>query len=604
MRANFLAAIRVFSGGGVVYVILALTIAFITAAAAGLMWQTLDGYREMAAEKQKLAERSVAKGAEAVESILAGLHGRIGAFVKGNALSLEGTVEGERDASLLAARIAAAFPEAVTFTLLGYDGRLLSARLGPDSTRFHMTSRKVDKIDLPAFLSADGESVQVSRDQEKTRISVPKDWMHFRTRPDNGQKYFRLGQVLSFDDGKGVLILGMDANVLARAIKAHEYFDHSLVLLDVTEKADAGGRKSKRILLGPEMVLQKGSGSGFMAGVGGGTKLQQARLSEKEFQSIAHVQKIPGTNWTLAGLSHAKNFLDAADRMRLEIFVIVLAYIAVLVTLLWFHRRETKRREHAHETLTHAIDRAEDAAEAKGVFLANMSHELRSPLNAIMGFSELIKDQAFGEVQPEYREYAENIHESGAHLLELINDILDMSKVEAGKANLDERVTDVTKVIDTCMRLVSVRAETNGLALETEVREPLPHLYADERKIRQILINLLTNAIKFTPRGGRVTTAARLDANGDFLLEVRDTGIGIAPEDIEKALEPFGQVASEALRSQQGTGLGLPLTRSFVHLHGGTLKIESTPGQRTTVIARFPAVRVIALEQNVVSFAG
>ncbi|PCJ61726.1 MAG: hypothetical protein COA65_01890 [Rhodospirillaceae bacterium] len=310
--------------------------------------------------------------------------------------------------------------------------------------------------------------------------------------------------------------------------------------------------------------------------------------------------------WLLNGHRHigaeGQVLVDTISKIQLEIFV-VLACLVVIGGMLWFHRREIRRRDKVEKSMALATDRAEDTAESKALFLANMSHELRSPLNAIIGFSELIKGEIFGETRAEYKEYAENIHESGTHLLELINDILDMSKLEAGKAPLDARVTDIASLVEACQRLVGIRAETKGLAMVVKVDKSLPPLFADERKIRQILINLLTNAIKFTPTGGRITTSARLDVNGDFLLEVKDTGIGIAPENLEKVLEPFGQVASELGRKQQGTGLGLPLTNAFVKLHGGTLTVESAIGEGTTVTARFPASQVIALEQKVLSFA-
>ncbi len=312
--------------------------------------------------------------------------------------------------------------------------------------------------------------------------------------------------------------------------------------------------------------------------------------------------------WLLDGHRHlgaeGQVLVDAIDTIQLELFVVVFAYLVVVGGMLWFHRREIRRRDKVEKSMALATGRAEDSAEAKTLFLANMSHELRSPLNAIIGFSELIKDETFGETRPEYKEYAGNIYESGTHLLELINDILDMSKLEAGKATLDARVTNVAKLVDACQRLVGIRAETKSLAMVVDVDEQLPPLFADERKIRQILINLLTNAIKFTLPGGRVTTSAHLDTNGDFLLEVRDTGIGIALENIEKTLEPFGQLTSKLGDKQQGTGLGLPLTSSFVKLHGGTLTIESEIGKGTAVVARFPASRVIALEQKPLSLAG
>ncbi len=242
--------------------------------------------------------------------------------------------------------------------------------------------------------------------------------------------------------------------------------------------------------------------------------------------------------------------------------------------------------------LTEARQQAELANRAKSEFLANMSHELRTPLNAIIGFSEMIRDGAFGPVgSAKYIEYAGDIHESGAHLLELINDILDLSKVEAGEISLNEEIVDLARVARACVRLVDARAQANNLALEVDIAENLPHLFADERKVKQILINLLSNAIKFTEPGGRVSLRVAPRADRAIEMEVADTGIGIAPEDIEQVMKPFFQVDSRLARKYEGTGLGLPLCKSLVALHGGGLKLESEVGVGTRVVIVFPALR-------------
>ena len=243
--------------------------------------------------------------------------------------------------------------------------------------------------------------------------------------------------------------------------------------------------------------------------------------------------------------------------------------------------------------------RAKEAAEAanrsKSDFLANMSHELRTPLNAVIGFSEIIKDALLGEDRlNDYREYARDIHESGKHLLELINDILDMSKIEAGKLELFEETLHIEQVIEPCLKLVRERATNSGVVLKTELQEQLPMLHADIRKMKQILINLLSNSVKFTPKGGLVTVGAFVAENGEFVLRVSDTGAGIRPEDIERALEPFGQVETGLARSHEGTGLGLTLTKALTELHGGRLDIDTrwkTAPTGTTVSAILPASR-------------
>jgi signal transduction histidine kinase len=245
-----------------------------------------------------------------------------------------------------------------------------------------------------------------------------------------------------------------------------------------------------------------------------------------------------------------------------------------------------KQREAA---LGAAKEQAELANRAKSEFLANMSHELRTPLNAIIGFSEMIRNRVFGPVgSAKYVEYANHINESGEHLLELINDILDLSKIEAGKLDLDIEDVDVARVVRACIRLVGERARLGGLTLGHELPDENLVLRADERKLKQVLLNLLSNAIKFTPSGGSVTVRAEVTPGGDTEITVADTGIGISPDDIEKALSPFGQVDSQLNRKYEGTGLGLPLTKALVELHGGTMDMMSEVGVGTTVRVVFP----------------
>jgi two-component system, cell cycle sensor histidine kinase PleC len=236
---------------------------------------------------------------------------------------------------------------------------------------------------------------------------------------------------------------------------------------------------------------------------------------------------------------------------------------------------------------------ADKANKAKSEFLANMSHELRTPLNAIIGFSDILKRQLFGNLgDPRYSEYVTDINDSGNHLLAIINDILDLAKAEAGKLTLQEEDIDLVRCLDDAMRMCRGRAVTAGVNLNFANASESIYAHVDERLIRQIVLNLLTNAIKFTNEGGKVTLSIVAEPGHDILIEVQDTGIGIAPQDIARVIRPFEQVETVLSRSHGGTGLGLPLTSKLTELHGGTFDIQSQVGKGTTVIVRLPAERL------------
>ncbi len=250
---------------------------------------------------------------------------------------------------------------------------------------------------------------------------------------------------------------------------------------------------------------------------------------------------------------------------------------------------ERKRME---ETMRCSMEQAELANRTKSEFLATMSHELRTPLNAIIGFSEMISSGIYGPIgDSKYVEYLKDINYSGKHLLDLINDILDISRVEAGQVELYEEEVDIVSVIDTVGRLLSEKAKEGSVSIETEIEGNPPLLLADERRVKQILLNLMTNAVKFTPEGGEITIKAGVNDDGAVTFSVIDTGIGIAPADIPKVLKPFRQADNTLSRKHEGTGLGLPLAKSFVELHGGSLDLKSRLGTGTTVTVTFPANR-------------
>ena len=244
--------------------------------------------------------------------------------------------------------------------------------------------------------------------------------------------------------------------------------------------------------------------------------------------------------------------------------------------------------------LLEEMERAEVATRARSEFLATMSHELRTPLNAIIGFSEAISEEMMGPMEnPTYKQYAEDIHASGMHLLEIINDILDLAKIDAGSATLHEESIDIAEVVHASMRMVEQRAADAGIAAIVRIGDDIPYMWADKRLMRQILVNLLSNSVKFTAAGGSVTVDAKLVEGNALSLCVADTGIGIAEADIHKAMTPFGQVDGSLTRKYAGTGLGLPLAKRLVELHGGTLRLESEIDVGTKVTVRFPPERLL-----------
>jgi signal transduction histidine kinase len=285
-----------------------------------------------------------------------------------------------------------------------------------------------------------------------------------------------------------------------------------------------------------------------------------------------------------------------------SIFVLALEMTAVLLPMMLFGRRVISEQKKSRSELAEmsrrlkiAAEQAHQANRAKSQFLANMSHELRTPLNAIMGFSEVMKDQHMGPVNnPRYLAYAKDIHSSGRYLLGIINDILDLSKIEAGKMSLESAEEfEFASTVSASLGMI----ENLGARFEVEVIDNMPRdgvrLVAVERMVRQILINLVGNAIKFTPAGGTVCISGRILVDGGYELTVSDSGVGMTTEEIAVALTPFGQIANMMSSKHTGTGLGLPLAKAMMELHGGSLSIVSAPKKGTAVVLGFPAARVL-----------
>ncbi len=260
------------------------------------------------------------------------------------------------------------------------------------------------------------------------------------------------------------------------------------------------------------------------------------------------------------------------------------------------------RAEHA---LREAKELADSANRAKSEFLANMSHELRTPLNAIMGFSEITKDRLFGDRSDKYFDYARDIFNSGALLLSLIDDILDLAKIEAERMELHEEVVDLATLLASSVLLLRQKADAAALRLETRIADRLPPIRADQRRLKQIILNLLSNAIKFTPAGGTISISAGVrDSDGMLEIVVRDTGIGIAPDHLAMVLEPFSQVQNTFTRRHDGTGLGLPLVKALAELHGGSCTLTSRLGEGTQVVIVLPRERLIAVAARLPDRAG
>jgi two-component system cell cycle sensor histidine kinase PleC len=295
-----------------------------------------------------------------------------------------------------------------------------------------------------------------------------------------------------------------------------------------------------------------------------------------------------------------RDYILAAMAVTAEGYFALLAYRLHSTTLATLMARAEKdaligELEQAKAISDEARGRAEAANISKSRFLAQMSHELRTPLNAILGFSEVMKSEVFGEHSvPAYKEYSADIHNSGVHLLGLINEILDLSRIEAGRYELNEESVSLTAVVEDCHHLLKLRATNRGITIHESFEQELPRIWADERAVRQVCLNLLSNAIKFTPPGGEIWLKVGWTASGGQYMTCKDSGPGIPEEEIPIVLASFGQGSNSIKSAEQGAGLGLPIAKSLIDLHGGTFTLRSKLRIGTEVTATFPPERVVA----------
>jgi len=316
------------------------------------------------------------------------------------------------------------------------------------------------------------------------------------------------------------------------------------------------------------------------------------------FAATAPVTLAVALDFALRGGVH--NFILAAMTLTAQAYFTMLAQRLYSTTLATLEARAEKdaligELEQAKAISDEARTRAEAANISKSRFLAQMSHELRTPLNAILGFSEVMKSEVFGpHAVPTYKEYAADIHNSGVHLLNLINEILDLSRIEAGRYELNEEAVDLALVVADCHRLLQLRAHNRGISIHEAFEPELPRLWADERACRQICLNLLSNAIKFTPQGGEVWLKVGWTAAGGQYMSVKDNGPGIPEDEIPIVLASFGQGTNAIKSAEQGTGLGLPIAKNLIDMHNGSFTLKSKLRFGTEVIVTFPAERVMS----------
>jgi PAS domain S-box-containing protein len=479
----------------------------------------------------------------------------------------------------------------------------------------YVSSRVTEVIGLPArFLIGQNlfDCGQFEGFEEANRIQhptaesrVPFRGVNYRmVGVDQRQRLFELSGIPVFEDGSGRFVgyrgtandITASSEAEARATEAQARLVHAVETMPQGFALyDAGGRL---LLCNSRYEELLADGSDAIAPGAYFTDIMNAAAEHGLFsESEQALDAILQERFE----RHRMAIQNTELRLAEDRWVLITSELTVDggVVEVWNDITDMKHREQvlreAEEASRRAREQTEMTSRAKSEFLANMSHELRTPLNAVIGFSEILKGEMFGPLGNEqYSSYVNDIYASGTTLLSLINDILDFARADAGTLELTERNMNLRKVAEACCRVLRPRAEEAQITIELELPEDLPSLIGDELKLRQVLLNLLSNGVKFTPAGGQVRLSASADPAQGYVITITDSGHGIDPDQIDKAMSAFGQVDGALNRKFDGAGLGLPLARSLVELHDGTLTLESELGAGTTVTLHFPAERIRA----------
>ena len=429
---------------------------------------------------------------------------------------------------------------------------------------------------------------------ENVRSAPGPFFLRYRAvRPDSAERHLEIsGDIETDEDGTLVAVVGIVTDITAR-VEAEEQLRGAMDAFRVlTEEANdlicRHDTAMNVLYCSPALTRMLGYDAADMLGH---SFVKIIHDDDRHDLARAHRELLrPGTSKIITMRMHHKDgrilWIESVCR---SVGDPLTGRVHEIITV----SRDVSVRKAAEAEINKARETAESANRTKSRFLATMSHELRTPLNAIIGFSDMLKSELFGPLGPRYKEYSELIHESGTLLLDLINDILDMSKIEAGRFELSPEPFNAAEAVETCVRLMKQKADLQNLSINAHMA-PGTTVMADKRAVKQILLNLLSNAIKFTPRGGRITVStARQDDS--VLLSVADTGVGIPAADLPRLGKPFEQATMDSSLAKAGTGLGLALVRSLAQLHGGDLTIDSAEGRGTTVTVLLPATQLAAV---------